>query len=218
MNFYKLLLYTGISLILFSCYAKPKNQLIRAGQAVQADSMPGTAVYLTKDAKGSIIMSWAGEIDDTTAEFCYAVSADNGKSFGKPIVIPGSTNLQPHSENLPKIIFKPSGEIIALWGVANPNPKNKYSGLVFYSTSFNEGRTWSKPKGLVNDTSSYDQRYYDVALLPDNEAAIIWLDNRKTTDKEGSTLYFASTKGNNGFENEQKSPKAAVNVVAQIFS
>jgi len=41
-------------------------------------------------------------------------------------------------------------------------------------------------------------------LLPNGEAAVIWLDNRKSTDKEGSSLYYASTSGRNGFENEKK--------------
>jgi hypothetical protein len=55
-------------------------------------------------------------------------------------------------------------------------------------------------KPLVNDPSGYDQRYYDVDLLPNGEIGIIWLDNRKTTDQEGSALYYASTNGRNGFD------------------
>lgn len=141
-------------------------------------------------------------VNDSTAVFCYAISND-GKAFGKPVVIPGSDNIQPHGENLPKIIFKPSGEIIALWGTANPNPKNKYSGLVFYVQSMDNGKSWTAPKPLVTDTASYDQRYYDIALLPDGEAGIIWLDNRKTNPKEGSALYFASTQGKDGFTGER---------------
>jgi len=141
-------------------------------------------------------------IDESTTELCYAISTD-GKTFGQPIVVPGSNRIQPHGENLPKITFKPSGEIIALWGSGNPNPHNKYSGLVYYVQSFDNGKSWTKAKSLVSDTASYDQRYYDVALLPSGETGIIWLDNRKTTTKEGSALYFASTSGKNGFENER---------------
>src|SRR5438094_5283186 len=46
-------------------------------------------------------------INDSTSAFCYAVCKD-GKAFGAPIVIPRSSNIEPHGENLPKIIFKPS--------------------------------------------------------------------------------------------------------------
>lgn len=201
MIFYKIFLVSFPVFFLLACKDDHKATGIQAGKAVQIDTMPGTCPYLTKDNKGNIIMSWARAINDSVSAFCYTMSADGGHSFGKIVTIPSSDNLQPHSENLPKIIFKPSGEIIALWGTANPNPNNKYSGLVFYSQSFDEGVTWSKAKPLVNDTASYDQRYYDVALLPTGEAAIIWLDNRKTTGKDGSALYFATTDKQNGFQN-----------------
>jgi hypothetical protein len=190
----------GILLLLASCTNTTSQ--ITAGKEVQLDSLPGQCPYLTKNTKGNVVLSWVQMSNDSSSAFCYAVSKDGGKSFEKPTIIPSSHNIEPHSENLPKIIFKPSGEIIALWGAANPNPKNKYSGVVFYSQSFDEGKTWSDPKTLVNDTAGYDQRYYDVALLPNGEAGIIWLDNRKTTTKEGSALYFANTQGKNGFQQE----------------
>jgi hypothetical protein len=185
-----------------SCRDDRKEPHLISTQELMIDSLPGECPYLTKDNKGNIILSWVRMINDSTTAFCYARSKD-GKSFGHPIIVPGSNNIQPHGENLPKIIFKPSGEIICLWGVANPNPKNKYSGLVFYVQSFDEGNTWTSPRPLVSDTASYDQRYYDIALLPDGEAGIIWLDNRKTTSLEGSGLHFALTKGKIGFLNDR---------------
>lgn len=192
------------SLSLAACTENKTAGVILEGKVVQADSLPGSCPYLTKDDNGRVVMSWVRSETDSTSVFCYAVSEDGGGSFEKTIRVPTSINIRPHSENLPKIIFKPSGEIIALWGAANPNPNNKYSGLVFYSQSFDNGNTWTGAKSLVNDTASYDQRYYDVALLPSGEAAIIWLDNRTTGDKDGSGLYFASTSGRNGFQSEQR--------------
>jgi hypothetical protein len=189
---------TILSICFMACNnGKPKS-LIAASQPVQIDNSPGECPYLTKDSKGNTVLSWV-RISDSTTALCFAISTD-GKIFSKPIVVPNSGNIQPHGENLPKVIFKPSGDIIAFWGAGNPNPKNKYSGLVFYTQSFDNGKTWTTVKSLVNDPASYDQRYYDVALLPNGEVGIIWLDNRKTTTKEGSALYFASTNGKNGFE------------------
>ena len=176
--------------------------MIETGDEVILDSVSGQCPYLVKDENGNTVVSWIRMINDSTTALCYATSSD-GKTFGQPIVIPGSNHIQPHGENLPKITFKPSGEIIALWGSGNPNPHNKYSGLVYYVQSFDKGKNWTTAKPLVSDTASYDQRYYDVALLPSGETGIIWLDNRKTTTKQGSALYFASTSGKNGFENER---------------
>lgn len=194
----------SLLIVLYACTNTQANHPIQPATSVQLDDAPGSCPYITKDAKGNIAMSWVRMITDSLSAFCYAISTDGGNTFGKTIVVPGTASIQPHGENLPKILFKPSGEIIALWGVPNPNPNNKYSGLVSYSQSFDNGTTWSSPRPLVSDTAGYDQRYYDVALLPGGEAAIIWLDNRKTSDKEGSSLYVATTNGRDGFKNEHR--------------
>ena len=133
------------------------NASIVATAAVQIDNVPGECPYLTEDDKGNTVLSWVRVINDSTTVFCYAISTD-GKKFSSPIVIPNSDNIQPHGENLPKIIFKPSGEIIALWGTLNANLKNKYSGLVYHTQSFDNSKSWADAKPLVNDTASYDHR------------------------------------------------------------
>ena len=184
--------------VITGCRQKNDHAMIEAGQEIVIDSIPGQCPYLTRDLEGNEVISWVRMINDSTTSFCYAVSSD-GTTFGDPVVITASHRIQPHGENLPKIIFKPTGEIIALWGSGNPNVHNKYSGLVYYTQSFDKGKSWSDARALVNDTASYDQRYYDVAMLPNGETGIIWLDNRKTTNKDGSALYFASTSGRNGF-------------------
>ncbi|HRP55848.1 sialidase family protein [Agriterribacter sp.] len=174
-----------------------------ASRGILIDGAKGSCPYLTRDDKNNIVLSWIKQKDSATFVFCYAVSEDEGKTFNNPIEIPGSANVHPHGENMPKVIFKPSGEVIAVWGAANPNPQNAYSGLVYYARSFDKGKTWTAPVSLTKDTASFDQRYFDVALLPGGEAGIVWLDNRKQSQKEGSGLYYAVTKGNNGFEHEQ---------------
>lgn len=168
---------------------------------LKADNLPGECPYLTTDNKGVPVLSWVRTNADSTTTFCYT-RLENGQP-GPIVTIPHSGQIQPHGENLPKIIFKSSGEVIALWGTRSNDGRNKYAGLVSYVQSFDNGKTWTEPKPLVSDTAGYDQRYYDVALLPSGEAGIIWLDNRKTTKLEGSGLYFATTHGRNGFGKEQ---------------
>jgi hypothetical protein len=173
-----------------------------AAAPVDPSAISSSCPFLTSDDKGNIVLSWVRDLNDSASIMCYAISSDKGRTFGKPVEIPSSSNVHPHGENMPKIIFKPGGEIIAAWGASNSNPKNKYSGLVFYTQSFDAGKSWTEAKPLVTDTASYDQRYFDMGLLPNGEAGIIWLDNRKEGKAEGSTLYFASTKGKNGFQDE----------------
>jgi len=190
--------------LLGSCVTNTKEATNDNVVERQIDTLPGAAPYLTKDHKNNLVLSWARTINDSVSEFCYTISNDGGQNFGKITSIPGTQNIQPHSENLPKLIFKPSGAIIALWGESNGSPKNKYSGMVFYCQSFNGGATWTTPRTLVTDTTSFDQRYFDVALLPSGEVAVIWLDNRKSSNNEGSALFFATTEGNKGFVNEKR--------------
>lgn len=192
-----------LSLYLVSCVEQEAKIQISSSANIQVDSMPGTAPYLTRDNKGRTILSWVRNLEDSSSIFCYAISEDGGKSFGKPVIIPPSANVHPHSENLPKVIFKPSGEIIAVWGIASNDPRNKYAGMVNYAQSFDDGTTWTEAKPLVNDTAGYDQRYSDISLLPDGEVGIIWLDNRITTATDGAALYISTTKGRNGFQGEK---------------
>lgn len=190
-----------LGIIVQSCFNADKKINIIASSAVQMDTSESSCPYITKDNKGDIVLSWIKKIDSSTSVFCYAVSKDEGKNFGKTIQIPGSENIHPHGENMPKIIFKPDGEIIAVWASANSNPKNPYSDVVYYSQSFNSGSSWTRPQRLVIDTAGYDQRYFDLALTGNGEVAICWLDNRKKTTEEGSALYFAETSGKSGFKN-----------------
>lgn len=157
--------------------------------------------FITKDRDGHPVISWVEKDSSAdTGMMYYAVSNDNGHTFSEPVVISSTTGVFPHDENLPKLLFKPGGNVMALFGVEANDPRNKYAGKVMYTQSFDHGKSWQAAVPLVTDTAGYDQRYFDMALLPGGEAAAIWLDNRKQTNAEGSTLYFAVTNGQNGFQ------------------
>ncbi|HEY4651132.1 MAG TPA: exo-alpha-sialidase [Pontibacter sp.] len=172
---------------------------------ISTEGLSASCPYLTKDEKGNTVLSWV-QATDTTGNYlvAYAVSGDGGKTFGEPQTIPTTKGVQPHDENLAKILFRRNGDIIAMFPVSNPNPKNSYAGLVFYTQSFDGGKSWTEPRQLAEDTeNSIDERYFDMEVLPNGEVGAIWLDSRKETDKEGSSLYFATTSGRNGFVGEK---------------
>ncbi|MEO8721347.1 MAG: sialidase family protein [Ginsengibacter sp.] len=198
-----LLFIISVAFIFQSCFNSDQVVQITASDALQLDTLEGSCPYVTKDNNGNLVLSWIRKIDSSISVYCYAVSKNGGKNFGKTIVIPGSENVHPHGENMPKIIFKKSGEIVAAWASGNSDPRNSYADLVYYAQSFDNGNSWSEAEKLVKDTAGYDQRYFDLALLSNGEVAITWLDNRKKTTKEGSALYFAETAGHNGFQGER---------------
>ena len=168
----KQVLFVLLILTAISCKNLHPTLVVTADQSRAVDSTAGTSPFLTHDHNGNIVLSWVRTLEDSSSVFCYAVSNDGGKTFNKPVVIPASINIHAHSENIPKVIFKPSGEIVAVWGVSNPNAHNKYSGLVNYSQSIDGGKTWTDATPLVTDTASFDQRYSDVALLANGEIGI----------------------------------------------
>lgn len=153
---------------------------------------------LSVDDRGRIVMSWV-RIEQEGALMVMAVSEDHGRTFGPKHAIGPSRGLQPHGENLPKVIVKPDGTTLAVWGADAGDPRNKYAGVVSYARSQDGGRTWGNAIPLVTDTAGFDQRYFDLALLPDGEVAIIWLDNRRNTPGKGRSVYFATTAPGQGF-------------------
>jgi hypothetical protein len=176
---------------------RKEHLLSHAGQDASCPFVAGTA-------DGRTVISWVEtEKGADTGTLYYAVSADKGQTFSAPLKVVTANGILPHGENMPKMVFKPDGEVIAIYGVEQNDARNKYAGRVFYTHSLDGGKSWLPAQPLVTDTGSYDQRYFDVALLPGGEAAAIWLDNRKSVDAEGSSLYFTVTDGHQGFKKEK---------------
>lgn len=201
----KIFVFSCLLAFIFSCNIrenKAKN-FVSPELGISKDSaFPGSCPYLFKTEDNTTLISWLRDISDTQAVLCYAVSK-NGIDFGPAVVVPGSDNAYPHGENLPKVIQTPDGKILAAWGASNPNPVNAYSGIVYYNWSLDNGKSWTAPRALSKDPSSIDQRYFDIEILKDNTVAVLWLDSRKNTIKEGSSLYFATFDQNNILSNEK---------------
>lgn len=195
----------GCLIFIFSCNVREhkSKDAIALELGISKDStFGGSCPYLFKAGDSTVLISWLRDVSDSQAVLCYAI-AKNGIDFGPTVIVPGSDNAHPHGENLPRVIQTPNGKILATWGASNPNPKNPYSGIVYYSWSLDDGRNWTTPKTLSGDTNSIDQRYFDIEILKDNTVGVIWLDNRKNTEKEGSSLYFATFNDNNVLDNER---------------
>ncbi|MCO5239639.1 MAG: glycoside hydrolase [Chitinophagaceae bacterium] len=201
----KIFLYSFLAALILSCNTKEKTTgtFATPGLGISKDSaFAGSCPYLFQAADGTTLISWLRDVSDTQAVLCYAI-AENGADFGPTITVPGSDNAYPHGENLPRVIKTPDGKTLATWGASNPNPQNPYSGIVYYSWSLDNGKSWTDPQTLSRDTNSIDQRYFDIEILKDNTVGVIWLDNRKNTDREGSSLYFAAFDDNNIPGNEK---------------
>lgn len=188
-------------LTILATACKNDNRKVRLLSGTSGDA---SCPFITTTTDGRTVISWVETTKGAdTGTLHYAVSKDNGRTFSAPQAVPTANGILPHPENMPKMLFKPDGEVIAIYGVEQNDARNKYAGRVFYTHSLDGGKTWLPATPLVSDTGSYDQRYFDMALLPNGEAAAIWLDNRKSVDAEGSSLYYAVTAGHDGFKQEK---------------
>ncbi|MGV3504500.1 MAG: exo-alpha-sialidase [Adhaeribacter sp.] len=191
--------------LLLSACRGGQNQEPALPQQISAGKHKSAGPYLTQNHQGRAVLCWV-EAQDATGNYLltYAIADEEGQTFGTPQAIPTTKGIYPHDENLSKLVFRKNGDIMALFAVSNPNPENSYAGLVFYTQSFDGGQSWTAPRQLAQNTRhSIDERYFDMTLLPDGEIAAVWLDSRKDTGQEGSSLYFARTRGREGFVGEK---------------
>lgn len=178
----------ALGLVLTACHRNAGAPAAR-DFPVSLDSAAGSCPYLTRTPDGGVVLSWVRRDPEGTMVW-YAIFDDSTRHFGVPHPIPPTRGVEPHGENMPKLVFARRGEILAMYGVKSPQPDNPYTGTVYYSWSADKGKHWTMGKPLFTSARSYDQRYFDIALLPSGEVGAVWLNNSR---KEGSTLYFAAT-------------------------
>lgn len=152
-----------------------------------------------------LTLNWTEQTDTLKTNILkYRVFDKERNEFGEIVTVPPSLGMQSHHESMAKIVRTGKGVHYAIFRVKTPNSKRRFAGKIYYSISTDEGKTWSPRKLLVTDEKGYSQSFYDAILLPDGEIGMTWLDSRRIEeDKDGSTLYFAKTNGELGFENQK---------------
>ncbi len=161
-------------------------------------NLKSDGVYLFKSAN-EIIINWT-ETHKKPNTNLLKMAFFNTKSntFNKEITISTSKGLQLHAESMAKVGKTKNGTIFAFYRRRSKNPSSRFGGAMFYTTSTDDGKTWSVEQKLVKDPTSTSQSFFDISILSDGELGIVWLDSRKPIHKnhKGKTLYFAKTNSN----------------------
>ena len=90
-----------LSIYLIACNNNTTEIKISRSEPVAIDSHPAECPYLTHDSEGNIVMSWVRMGEEGKTDFCYAISQDQ-KTFSSPVIIPNTSKIQPHGENMPQ--------------------------------------------------------------------------------------------------------------------
>ncbi|MGZ5255559.1 MAG: hypothetical protein ACXWCT_14205, partial [Flavitalea sp.] len=87
----KFLIILLTAFLLIGCRESDPGISVAAIQNI--DTLKASCPNITKDDKDRFVLSFVRSLNDSTHQFCYAISLDEGKTFGNPIVIPGSSTI-----------------------------------------------------------------------------------------------------------------------------
>ena len=179
----------------------PKTEM--GSSILTLESSPGAdaqSIYLTYDSNRQPVAVWA----ETTGEsevigVHYARWEKDG--FTSVQTIPLSENPKVHHESVPKLIFKPNGDMLLFYEIKINHPTNDRVSHIKYQTSKDDGNTWSIPQTVHSDGApDQGHSFFDVALLSDGEVGAVWLDTALI--KGGRAVLFSKTDGKNRFGKE----------------
>ncbi|HET6528572.1 MAG TPA: sialidase family protein [Balneolaceae bacterium] len=165
-----------------------------------------TANYpeMTQDHQGNIIAWWVETNPETGEEMVYFSRSPLPElSFKESRPIPTSRDANVGAGHIPELVIKPNGTYVLVFARLNKASDARFAGNVFYTQSFDQGKTWTKAKPIPDDPNPDNSHSFpDAILLPDGEVGAVWLDGRHHTVH--SEIYFAKTEGKKGFGPDKK--------------
>lgn len=203
-----------IFVIMISGCSKKEFQVEKDVEPVSENN--SSCAYLTEDNAGNPVLVWVefesqehehgNEHDHSNhgskkqpGSVFYAVSKDNGATFGEKIKVVSGVGC--HTESMPKVAFNKDGKVYAFYDRKLDSEKNKWASAVYYIYSDDGGKTWSDEEMLSTDKSPDNSRnFFDVTTLPDGSIGATWLDGRE----EKTGLYFAKTDEQGKFSSDKK--------------
>lgn len=202
----KSLIFSIVSLIVLCSCSSQTTDTQLAEQSKQLEIADSTASFLqmTQDDKGNTLAWWV-ENDQHSEEkiICFSKSRSSDLSFDKARCIEASQGIRARGEALPKLVVKPDGTYVLVFGRPNEQSAKRFASSVLYTQSFDEGETWTEPELIHSDTNPDNSHAFATAtLLSNGQVGAVWLDGRNHL--EHSQLYFAQTQGREGFGEDKR--------------
>ena len=122
-------------------------------------------------------------------------STDLGKTFSTPVrVNKEQQRIKVSGENRPGIVVDNNGKITVIYSAESAQPVT-----VYFSTSTDNGRSFSTPKPLSDQASETNSFQGRLVLNSSGQAYVFWLDERDRTDwrQLGNAVYYTAIDGQN---------------------
>ncbi len=139
---------------------------------------------------------------------------DYSKNFGINFSDPVSVNtifqkIGTTGDARPKIVTNSKGNIFLTW---TENLKKPYTGYIWFSSSINRGKSFSKPFIIHKDKNEITHRFDSLLIDKNDHIFVAWIDKRdmmlaKKANKNyfGASIYFSQSKDNGlSFSTEKK--------------
>jgi hypothetical protein len=140
---------------------------------------------LTVTPDGRALLSWLEPAGAKGRALKFAVQDDGG--WSAPRTVASRRPFVAHDSVQPVVSLLGNGAMVAYWTEnrqvrANDPAKNVWDAEdIYFSSSRDSGKTWTKPAVLHRDLSDCEHSYLSVAPLTDDRIAAVWLDGRDKT-------------------------------------
>jgi BNR repeat-like domain len=169
---------------------------------LEADtSLTYAAPTLQLTPSGKLMLVWSEKNSLGENALCYALSEDGGGTFEAKNKVAKNTGLGNSRFGKAKILFKKDGSMVAVYSQRFENPPVGKSGGrgpagIVFSTSTNNGVSWSQPVFVDTDPSTKLLRgFFDAVIMPNDELAVVYLkDVAGSTKHEERDLRMAISK------------------------
>lgn len=136
--------------------------------------------FLSSDSKGRVIMSWLEPAGDSSVALKF--SRLDGEVWSSPATVSVRPDFVVNWADFPSVVVTSSGRLVAHW--LQKSGSGKYTYDTRFSTSADDGRTWSPGTLLNRDGVAAEHGF--VTLMPTSGDAVqaIWLDGRASASAD----------------------------------